>query len=372
MSVVLQAKFLRRAGHTVTLVSPALRSGPLSDPEFIDLPSWPIPTVAEYTWMWPRKSHLKSIERALISIAPVDVVHVQSDFWGAALGYRYASQHNLPLVHTFHNRLDVGVDGTFPLPGLLYAVLGRWQRWSLGERPRRSSRTAYDYFAGYACEARAIIAPSRHFARVLTDRGVTALGGDPPTVIPTGVDDDVIATVTKPRRERARPARVVWVGRFSREKRPVEFCEALNLVTTATRGVLVGSGALRAEAERVAPLGTEFTGPLAYPDALQEIAAADVLVQSSYGFETQGMTVTEALALGTAVVVVDPDIASELGEGQVTVASDRSPQGLAAAIEFALGEARGAQKEMRDHRTALLQSTLTKQAISLYESVIAR
>jgi glycosyltransferase involved in cell wall biosynthesis len=134
----------------------------------------------------------------------------------------------------------------------------------------------------------------------------------------------------------------------------------------------VGNGALRADAERVAPLGTEFTGPLAYPDALREIAAADVLVQSSFGFETQGMTVTEALALGTAVVVVDPDIASELAEGQVTVAKDRSPQGLAAAIELAIEAVRGAQGQSRDERTALLQSTLTKQAISLYESVIAR
>ena len=372
MSVVLQAKFLRRAGHTVTLVSPALRTGPLTDPNYIDLPSWPIPTVAEYTWMWPRKAHLLSIATALASKAPVDVVHVQSDFWGAALGYRFASQHNLPVVHTFHNRLDVGVDGTFPFPGLLYAVLGRWQRWSLGERRGGVSRTAYDYFAGYAREAHAIIAPSRHFARILTERGVTARGGESPSVIPTGVDDDVIATVKKSQPDRSKPARVVWVGRFSREKRPVEFCEALSLVTPEPHGVLVGSGALRADAERVAPLGTEFTGPLAYPDALREIAAADVLVQSSFGFETQGMTVTEALALGTAVVVVDPDIASELAEGQVTVAKDRSPQGLAAAIELAIEAARGAHGQSRDERSALLQSTLTKQAISLYESVIAR
>lgn len=372
MSVVLQAKFLRRAGHTVTLVSPSLRTGPLSDPDFIDLPSWSIPTVAEYTWLWPRQSHFSMIETALASRAPVDVVHVQSDFWGAALGYSFAARHDLPIVHTFHNRLDVGVDGTFPFPGLLYAVLGRWQRWSLGDRFRGRSRTAYEYFAGYAREAQAIIAPSRHFASVLTNRGVAARDGNPPAVIPTGVDDDVITAVVKPVSNRAKPARVVWVGRFSREKRPVEFCEALTMVTPEPHGVLVGSGALRAEAERVAPLGTEFTGPLAYPDALREIASADVLVQSSYGFETQGMTVTEALAIGTAVVVVDPDIASELPEGDVTVAKDRTPEALARAIESAIETSREAQGDSRSQRTAFLQSTLTKQVISLYASVIAR
>jgi glycosyltransferase involved in cell wall biosynthesis len=122
----------------------------------------------------------------------------------------------------------------------------------------------------------------------------------------------------------------------------------------------------------VAPLGTEFTGPLAYPDALREIASADVLVQSSYGFETQGMTVTEALAIGTAVVGVDPDIASELPEGDVTVAKDLTPEALARAIESAIETSREAQGDSRSQRTAFLQSTLTKQVISLYASVIAR
>jgi glycosyltransferase involved in cell wall biosynthesis len=372
MSVVLQAKFLRRAGHTVTLVSPSLRTGALSDPDFIDLPSWRIPTVAEYTWLWPRESHFSTIEAALSTKVPVDVVHVQSDFWGAALGYRFAARHSIPVVHTFHNRLDVGVDGTFPFPGLLYAVLGRWQRWSLGSRYRGRSRTAYDYFAGYAGRAQAIIAPSRHFARVLADRGVVDGGGDSPVVIPTGVDDDLIQTIVKPQRDLATPARIVWVGRFSREKRPIEFCEALNLVKPEPHGVLVGSGALRADSERIAPIGTEFTGPLAYPEALRQIAIADVLVQSSSGFETQGMTVTEALALGTSVVVVDPDIASELPAGLVTVANDLSPQGLAVAIESAIDSARGGEASPPTQKTAFLQSTLTNQAISLYESVIAR
>jgi hypothetical protein len=84
------------------------------------------------------------------------------------------------------------------------------------------------------------------------------------------------------------------------------------------------------------------------------------------------MTVTEALAIGTAVVVVDPDIASELPEGQVTVSKDRSPEALARAIESAIDASREAQGDLRAQRTSFLQSTLTNQMISLYESVIAR
>jgi glycosyltransferase involved in cell wall biosynthesis len=372
MSTLLQAKFLRRAGHTVTLVSPALRSGPLADPDFIDLPSWPIPTVAEYTWLWPRQTHLTAIDDALTTRPPVDVVHVQSDFWGAAFGYRFAAQHDIPLVHTFHNRLDVGVDAAFPFPGLLYAILGLWQRWSLGGRFRGHSGTAYDYFAGYAREAAAITAPSRHFARVLAEHGVADRDGGSPTVIPTGVDDDVVAAVVKPAHPISGPNRIAWVGRFSPEKRPVEFCDALNLLHRDTIAVLVGDGALRDAAQKVAPWNAVFTGPLSYSDTLRTIAEANVLVQSSFGFETQGMTVTEALALGTAVVVVDPDIANELPAGQVTVAKDLSPQGLAVAIESAISETHGAPAASPTQRKAFLQSTLTVQAIALYQSAIAR
>jgi glycosyltransferase involved in cell wall biosynthesis len=300
------------------------------------------------------------------------VVHVQSDFWGAAFGYRFAAQHDIPVVHTFHNRLDVGVDAAFPFPGLLYAILGLWQRWSLGGRFRGHSGTAYDYFAGYAREADAVIAPSRHFARVLAEHGVADRAGGSPAVIPTGVDDDVVTSVVKPARPSSGPPRIAWVGRFSPEKRPVEFCNAVNLLHRDTVAVLVGDGALRDAAQKVAPRTAVFTGPLSYSDTLRTIAEADVLVQSSFGFETQGMTVTEALALGTAVVVVDPDIANELPARQVTVAKDLSPQGLAVAIESAISETRGAPAASPAQRKAFLQSTLTNQAISLYQSVITR
>jgi glycosyltransferase involved in cell wall biosynthesis len=152
----------------------------------------------------------------------------------------------------------------------------------------------------------------------------------------------------------------------------VEFCNAVNLLHRDTVAVLVGDGALRDAAEKVAPQTAVFTGPLSYSDTLRTIAEADVLVQSSFGFETQGMTVTEALALGTAVVVVDADIANELPAGQVTVAKDLSPESLAVAIESAITASRRAPTASPAQRKAFLQSTLTIQTIALYQSVIAR
>lgn len=371
MSVVLQAKFLERSGHTVTFVSPALRSGPLDDPRFIDLPSMKIPTVKEYTWMWPRRSQLKLIGARLASRPPVDVIHVQSDFWGAALGYRFAHASGIPLVHTFHNRLDVGVDGTVPFPRVLYAMLGVWQRWSLRERFTGLPRTAYEYFAGYAREADVVVSPSKHFSAVLSTHGVVARNNRAIEVMPTGVDDDVLSALVRRKGNSGRP-RVVWVGRFSPEKRLLEFCEALSHIRGPLDPVIVGDGALRDAATAIAPPTTQFTGSLPYIDTLQTIADADVLVQSSSGFETQGMTVTEALAVGTPVVVVDPDIAGELPAGSVTVAADLTPESLATAISRAITNGSDRITARRGTRSEFLQSHLSDKMIALYQSLIVR
>lgn len=367
-SVLLQAKFLERAGHTVTYVSPALRTGPLNDPQFIDLPSMAVPTVKEYTWLWPRTRHLKLIAEGLGSRPPVDIVHVQSDFWGAAFGYRFAFEHNIPLVHTMHHRLDVGVDGSIPWPAVFYAMLGKWQRWSLGTRFRNRPRAAFDYLAGYAREADAVIAPSHHFARLLQSKGVAPESGRSVTVIPTGVDDDVLDRVDH---HDGGPFRIAWVGRFSPEKRVLEFCEALRLMSETVEVTMVGDGALRAKAESLAPSFVNFTGAVNYTDAIQAIADADVLVQSSAGFETQGMTVTEAIALGTHVVVVDEDIAKELPPGTFSLTRDLAASELARVLDECVRTVRAARHARDDHfRRQFRQSARTAQAVELYSSLL--
>ena len=371
MSVVLQAKYLERAGHTVTFVSPALRTGPVRSPQFIDLPSWPIPSVKDYTWLWPTRSLFARVLSALDARPPVDIVHVQSDFWGAAFGYRFAAEAGLPLVHTMHNRLDVGIDRAFPLPGLLYAMLGRWQRWALRDREFARPSGAFDFLGRFASRADAVVAPSRHFATLLESHGVRTKGGRPIDVIPTGIDDDVVNDVSVSRLQGSGPLRVVWVGRFSPEKRLLEFCEALSHVTEPIEVIVVGDGALRSRAESIAPDFVRFVGSLPYRDTLATIAGADVLVQSSNGFETQGMTVTEAVALGTHVIVVDTQITAELPQGSYSVTVDDSPAELARVIdEVARRSNAGRVERSTAPASDFLQSSRTADMIVVYESLV--
>lgn len=373
VSVNLQAEFLERAGHVVTFVSPALRNGAVDDERFIDLPSSAIPTVREYTWIWPSQKHLDQIERALRTRPAVDVVHVQSDFWGAALGYRFGREHDLPIVHTMHHRLDVGVDRSVPFPELFYALLARWQKWSLGSDAVARPRNAFDYLAGYAHHSDVVTAPSAHFARLLTERDVISRRHPAIAIVPTGVSDDVLDRVARISRARRTVTRVAWVGRFSPEKRLLEFVEGVAECKEPFDVVIVGDGVLASKAKSLATPNIRFLGAVSYDRAIEIIADADILVQTSHDFETQGMTVTEAVAMGTHVVLVDPAVAEGLPAGSVTVTVDLSPTALATALAQAALVITSTNRQ-RDLRTvtAFRQSHRTAQMIDEYRRAIAR
>jgi glycosyltransferase involved in cell wall biosynthesis len=105
---------------------------------------------------------------------------------------------------------------------------------------------------------------------------------------------------------------------------------------------VIGGGAqLRAArrlVERTRPVASiHFAGRMPYARTLARLAAADAVVQTSIGFETQGMTVFEAASLGTPAVVSDPDIAAELGGGVWSVA-DATVAALAETLRRAAAD----------------------------------
>ena len=106
---------------------------------------------------------------------------------------------------------------------------------------------------------------------------------------------------------------------MSPEKRLLPFLEAVAASDVDAEVEIVGGGAERRAAERIAARAgrprIRFAGRIAYADVLARIAAADAVVQTSIGFETQGMTPFEAATLGTPTIVSDPDIAAELCGG---------------------------------------------------------
>lgn len=391
VSMRLQRRFLEKAGHTVTIVAPAVHGprgrGIAPDPSYVDLPSIPVTLDREYSMSWPGRRTDRRLDAALAARPPVDVVHVQADFWGAFIGYRFARRHALPVVHTMHNRLDVGIEATTPFPRLVQRVLNAWQRRALGTSG--GGADGWAYLRGLASGASAVTAPSAHFARRLEEHGVRpgAAGGADAAgaaasgvdVIWNGIDDDLLDEVlaeTAGERPPGRP-RFVWLGRMSPEKRLLPFLEAVAHADLPVDVHVLGGGAqLRAArrliAKRRPAASVTFGGRLPYPDTLRRIAEADALVQTSIGFETQGMTPFEAASLGTPSVISDPDIAAELGSGFWAV-PDGSVPALAetlrrAAADIAAGTPVAVDPRVREE---FRQSSRTEAMLRIYERVRA-
>lgn len=378
VSIRLQMRFLEEAGHTVTVCSPHMHQGHEGDPRYLDTPSMPITIDREYSMTLPGRATDRWLDRRLAARPPVDLVHVQADFWQAIIAYRYAERHGIPAVHTMHNRMDVGIEEVMPAPKLVVGLLSWWQHRVL--KPRRATLPdgVWAYLQEYAKRAGAVIAPSGHFARVLREEGVVAS----PEVVWTGVDDTIVEEILAERalgaqRPQRRPV-FVWVGRFSHEKRLMEFLEAVRLSGADAVFKLYGAGLLLGKAQAFVAQHdlTErvvFAGRVPYRDSLGAIADADALVQTSIGFETQGMTVFEAAALGTPSIVSDPNIAGELPDGVYWQPADGSVAALAETIRAVAEDiAAGRSKTLAPAESLeFRQSHQTARTLAVYASVLA-
>jgi glycosyltransferase involved in cell wall biosynthesis len=121
--------------------------------------------------------------------------------------------------------------------------------------------------------------------------------------------------------ERADPARpdandpFVVVGRLSPEKGPELVARAAALAGVSV--VFVGDGPLRANVERINPR-IRVTGWLGRGEVVEQLRAARALVYASLWYETNGLSVLEAAAVGLPAIVSDACAARELVVDRVT------------------------------------------------------
>lgn len=199
VSMRLQREFLERAGHTVTVVAPKMHGARSSSGShggaYVDLPSMPITSDREYSMSWPGRATDRFLDKAMTRRPPVDLVHVQADFWGAFIGHRYAQRHGIPVVHTMHNRVDVGIAAVTPLHRPVLAALNMWRGIAMrgvatsSGRDRVRGSDGWAFLRGLAAGASAVTAPSTHFARRLEQHDVFPHVD----VIWNGIDDDLRA-----------------------------------------------------------------------------------------------------------------------------------------------------------------------------------
>ena len=386
-SVLLQKKFLERAGHRVTIVAPNSVKNRATDGFWL-LPSWPLDLRGDFGFVANVRRSRKRLDRGYEELQhKFDLVHIQGDMWGGIIGLGFAQRHRLPIVQTMHFNMSEAIEQVLGkrLTRFLFWLLSR-ELLKHVNRPREGTvGDPWNYLHLLAEEAAAVFAPSHHFARDLELHNVAPKV----EVVHTGVDDDVVKSILASAqadaaqsavdRKSGKAVKLVWAGRMQPEKRPLEFIRAVKLSGINAEVNVYGKGYLLNKAQRlVSELGLEgqvkFHGAVPYAKILRVYADADALAQTSVGFETQGMTVYEAAAVGTPSILCDTNIAAEFAEGTHWVVNDDSVEALAATLKQAVadieaGDQRGTRLFDEDH---LLQSGATKRMINFYESVLQR
>jgi glycosyltransferase involved in cell wall biosynthesis len=116
----------------------------------------------------------------------------------------------------------------------------------------------------------------------------------------------------------------------------------------------------------------KFHGKLPHREILQVFADADVVMQTSIGFETQGLTVYEAAAVGTPTLLCDPNIAGEIPGDSGWLDDSGSISGLAKTITLANKQVSEGQtkRENLANNKWLFQSEISKKTIAIYKQLI--
>ncbi|MGW5522168.1 cytochrome P450 [Gordonia sp. NPDC003950] len=412
VAVADQARELRRRGHTVTVFAPeSERDEPTAAADWlVTLPPVFGLSVNGFPAVFPTRSVAGLIDEQFTRRGPVDLVHVHTTYGVGAAGVRAARRHHLPLVQTMHSRDDAFVELTSPAPlptALAMRILhraaisqrgreepsdavpgaraARGARGARGARTTRitESRAAHHVWHTMIAQCRAadaVITPSHHFATRLTDHGYA---GDV-RVIPNGVDDALIDELTGSRPDPADgPLRLLWCGRLSAEKRPLQAIEAVAASPGVTLDLIGDGDQIAAAANRIAELNVadrvRLLGRRDRAAVITAMRGYDALLFTSVGFDTQGLVLTEAAAAGLPVIHSDPDVAESIhaGSGFLGGTTTSTMAGLLAG----LADDRHRLREAADRlsrvgssgiggASPVRQSELSTDIISLYSDLI--
>jgi glycosyltransferase involved in cell wall biosynthesis len=226
-----------------------------------------------------------------------ELVHVHQPFWLGKKGMRLGRRLGVPVIFTYHTRLE-RYTHYIPLPG---AVL--------------KNLLAHFLIRRFANRCDAIVTPTHSTEEYLRNLGVSTLI----ETIPTGIDIDAYARWPEQRVQemRARYAAkgerlLISVSRLAKEKN-LDFlidglAKAARRSRTPFRCLLVGEGPEKGRLEqKAAALGMKdrivFAGGMPPHEVIGCYRAADLFVFASTS-ETQGMVLLEAMAGGCPVVAV--------------------------------------------------------------------
>lgn len=308
------AEGLRGLGHDVYLFAPAVPGYEEQARAVYRMPSLPLPVSTPYRLTLPLVSRRN--RHAIIN--RLDVLHAHSPFVTGWMSVRYARRLRIPLVYTYHTRLEE------------YAHYVPFE-------PNATRRAASTLTRNFANLADAVIVPTAAMRERLLQLGVTTRV----VVIPSGIDlrrfgaGKRSAALRDSLGVREGERLLLFVSRLAREKNVELLIDALALCESPARLIIAGDGPEReALQDRAIARGVservKFLGAIDRESLPDMYASADAFVFPSVT-ETQGLVLAEALAAGTLVLAADaPQIRDVLGGAGRAVAP--TPEAFALAM----------------------------------------
>lgn len=327
-SIKAQKSALQKLGHKITIFCPGGQTNNTEKDLYI------VPT---HRLLRPNQAPLakrpKKILHSIKKEYPVfsdyfDLVHVHYEASCSIAGVKLAKEYKLKLIQTMHGREDIAINTNLPAPTkyLVAKLLNTMHSISLGRLSSKTERlpkkdsfliknsvcqNMWQLMVRQANLADAVISPSAHFAKNLKHYGVKK----PIHVISNGVDDSYLQNLSfsirlfKPNE----PLRIIWNSRLSKEKRILPFLQSVANSKHKDRIdlTIIGDGNQMQEAKNFAKSHLQssqikFLGIIPHEQIFNFMQNQHISVINSYGFDTQGMTILEAVACGLPILYADP------------------------------------------------------------------
>jgi glycosyltransferase involved in cell wall biosynthesis len=354
---------LASCGAETVLVAPEYPGAAAdAEPGIIRVPSGGVPRDPEDRRF--RSGPLRRVLDAALA-ARVDLVHIHTPFIAHYAGVRFAREHGLPAVATYHTFFEDYLHHYVPI------------------LPRRIGRFIARRFTLSQCDdVAALISPSAPMRDALLAYGVQT----PIEVLPTGLPADSYLRGDGAR-FRARfglPADrplLLYVGRVAYEKNIEFLLRMFARVLDRRRDallVIAGEGPARQHLEKLArELGiaaeVRFIGYLDRRTELPDCyAAGDAFVFASRT-ETQGLVLLEAMAQGTPVVsTAELGTRSILTEGcgAFVVPEDEEAFAAAAATAISLDKNDPRRRQLLAHAESWASLAMARRLLAFYEQVL--